>query len=299
MDSAQLLSLNALTDLDDALGHFGSRAKECLQAAESSLRRQLAQLAVRREDAERQVRVCATHLAEASADEKAEAAWLLRVAEERLSLIRRWQGRAEEACQRYQGVARQFEGTANEHIPRAQSNLRTKHDEAAAYLAAQMEGDVPVTQRAPAPPPSQAASATSEAARLDSIVQFPLPPGFRWVSLEHISRHDNLAGDEGFDKVSENEMRRGLGTLRRQVLPYLANHPNANSLTFLELDGWTAEGGPKSRQKVYDAFFGDEPIVLDGPYPDGTFGITNGRHRIKVARDLGWTAVPVKVTGER
>ncbi len=156
-----------------------------------------------------------------------------------------------------------------------------------------------VTQRAPAPPPSQAASATSEAARLDSIVQFSLPPGFRWVSLEHISRHDDLAGDEGFDKVSENEMRRGFGTLRRQVLPYLANHPNANGLTFLELDGWTAEGVRSREQKAYDAFFGDEPIVLDGPYPDGTFRDTNGRHRIKVARELGWPAVPVKVTGER
>ena len=117
------------------------------------------------------------------------------------------------------------------------------------------------------------------------------------MSLEHISRRDDLRHDEGFSKVSEHDMRRAFGTLRRQVLPHLQSHPEANGLTFLELDGYTTEGTPKPRQKAYDVFFGQEAIVLDGPYSDGTFSVTNGRHRIQVARELGWPAVPVRVIG--
>ncbi len=183
MDRAELRSLSALTDLDNALGHFGGRARECLQAAESSVRRQMAQLTARREEAERQVHICEINLAEASEDEVDEAERRLKEAMERLSLVRRWQSRAEEAFQVYLKVARHLEQTASEHIPRVQLKLRTKHDEAAAYVAAQVEGDVPPAQRSAAPPPSQAAPTSIETPKLDSLVQFPLPPasaGYRW-----------------------------------------------------------------------------------------------------------------------
>ena len=137
-----------------------------------------------------------------------------------------------------------------------------------------------------------------ETPKLDALTQLPLPSGFRWVSLEHISRRDDLGADEGFKKVNESDMRRGFGTLRRQVLPFLESHPEANSHSFLEADGYTPEGAPKPRQQVYEAFFGQGAIALDGPSPDGIFSVTNGRHRIKVARDLGWTAVPVSIIGK-
>ena len=179
MESAELLSLNALTDLDDALGRFGSRAKECLDAAEADLRRQLAQLAERRHEAERQVRVCAMDCAAASDDEADYAARALAVAKERLSLVTRWQGRAEEACQTYRSFARQFERRVSEHIPKAQLKLRTKHDEGAAYLAVQLEGDAQPIQRAATPPASQATAPSLETPKLDSVVQLSLPPGFR------------------------------------------------------------------------------------------------------------------------
>ncbi|WP_295438168.1 hypothetical protein [uncultured Thiodictyon sp.] len=295
MASAELFSLNVLTDLADALGRFGSRGKECLDLAEGNLRRQMAQLAERRQEAERQLRVCEIACASASEEEADEAGRALAEAKEHLSLVRRWHGRAEEACQAYRSFARQFERTVSDHIPKAQLKLRTKHDEGAAYLAVQLDGDVQPIQRAAAAPPSLTNARTQEVPKLESVVQFSLPPGFRWMSLEHISRRDDLRHDEGFSKVSEHDMRRAFGTLRRQVLPYLDSHPEANGRTFLDLDGYTTEGTPKPRQMTYDVFFGAGAIVLDGPYSDGTFSVTNGRHRIKVARDLGWSAVPARV----
>ena len=295
MASAELLSLNVLTDLAEALGRFGSRGKECLDLAEANLRQQMAQLADRRQEAERQLRVCEIDCASASEEKADEAEQSLAEAKERLSLVRRWQGRTEEACQAYRSFARQFERTVSEQIPKAQLKLRTKHDEGAAYLGVQLDGDAQPSQRAAAAPPSLTNAPTQEMPKLDSVVQFSLPPGFRWVLLGHISRRDDLRHDEGFSKVSEHDMRRAFGTLRRQVLPYLDNHPEANGLTFLELDGYTTEGTLKPRQKTYDVFFGEGAIVLDGPYSNGTFSVTNGRHRIQVARDLGWSAVPVRV----
>lgn len=79
--------------------------------------------------------------------------------------------------------------------------------------------------------------------------------------MKDISRRD----DEGFNKVSENDMRRAFGARHIKVIPYILKYI-LKLITFLELDGYT----------------------------DGNFFVTNGRHRIKVARDLDWAAVPVK-----
>ncbi len=299
MENANLLSVSALTDLDDALARFGSRAKECMETVQASLRSQMAELAARREEAQRQIRVCEINCAEASDEELEYFERQLEEAKDRLYLVKRWQTKAEESCQSYFAAARHFERIATDHIPKAQLKLREKNDQSAEYLEVQLDSDVQSFQRAELPPqPRQTNPSASEISKVDSMQQFSLPPGFRWVSLEHISRRDDLRRDEGFSKVSEHDMRRGFGTLRRQVLPYLQEHPDTNGLTFLGLDGYTTEGAPKPRQKAYDVFFGQEAIVLDGPYPDGTFSVTNGRHRIKVARDLGWSAVPVRFSGQ-
>ena len=93
-------------------------------------------------------------------------------------------------------------------------------------------------------------------------------------------------------------IRKNFGTLRRQVLPFLARNPGADAEVFRELDGYTEDRKPKARQKTYEAFFGAQPIILAGPLSDGTFSVTSGRHRIKVARDMGWSAVPARVTGK-
>ena len=51
--------------------------------------------------------------------------------------------------------------------------------------------------------------------------------------------------------------------------------------------------------RVYEAFFGDDVIHLGRGRRDKLFGVDSGRHRIKVAMDAGWTAVPVKMSDFR
>ena len=298
MDAADLGSLDGLDDLDQAFGRFRGSAKACLEAARNRLGTQLAQLRERREEGQRQVRACERVLSEADDEDYDDASRALIEAQERLRTVNRWLGRAEESAQSYRTAALRFERLMEEDLPRTQLRLRGIRAEGAAYLSVQLGDDVAVATSHRSPDSTQAAPAVVEPAVTDPLVEFPLPPGFRWVSLDHISQRDDLRDDEGFPKVSEHDMRRGFGTLRRQVLPFLAQNPDANARVFQELDGFNDGGGPKPRQKAYEAFFGDASIVLDGPLSDGTFSVTNGRHRIKVARDMGWSAVPARVIGK-
>ncbi len=298
MDAANLGSLEGLQDLDQAFGRFQVAAKACLEAAGNRLGAQLRQLHERREEAQRQVRACQRAVRESDEETHDDAVRSLLEAEERLREVHRWCRSAEESAQSYRAAARRFEKLIEADLPRTQLRLRATRDEAAAYLSVQLDGDVAITTGARASASGAPAPAVVEPVAADPLVKFPLPPGFRWVSVDHITRRDDLREDEGFPKTSENEMRRGFGTLRRQVLPFLARKPGADAEVFRELDGFTDAGAPKQRQKVFEAFFGDGAIVLDGPLSDGTFSVTNGRHRIKVARDMGWSAVPARVTGK-
>ena len=299
MDAANLGSLDGLDDLDQAFGRFRSSAKACLDTAGHRLSAQLAQLRERSEEAQRQVRACERALAEADDDDSDDASRALMEAREHLRTVNRWLRRAEDSAQSYRMAALRFERLMEEDLPRNQVRLRGIREDGIAYLSVQLGDDVAVAARHRSPDSVQLEPAVVESVATDPLVEFPLPPGFRWVSLDHISRRDDLRADEGFPKVSEHDMRRGFGTLRRQVLPFLARNREANAWVFQELDGYTEAGTPKPRQNVYQAFFGAEPIVLDGPLSDGTFSVTNGRHRIKVARDMGWSAVPARVNGKQ
>lgn len=295
MGEANLHSLQSVADLDDALGRYADRATKCLERVEANLRWQLSELAQRREEAEGQVRACRSKCASGSDQDDEEADREYREAKDRLQQIRRWERRTLEAEQTYRAVASRFERTLTDQIPKAQVTLRAKSADVSAYLAVQLDGDLLPSSQTVSPRADQGAAPNTETPQLDAIVRFSLPAGFRWVSLEHISRRDDLGPKEGFSKVSENDMRRVFGTLRRQLLPYLQLHMEANAGTFREIDGLTAAGIPKARQLAYEVFFGDGAIVLDWFEAYAAFSVTNGRHRIKVARDLGWPAVPARV----
>jgi hypothetical protein len=89
-------------------------------------------------------------------------------------------------------------------------------------------------------------------------------------------------------------MRLGLVDLRKKVLPQLQGERQWSRLDFWQQDqcmGFSAESG---LTRVYDAFFGADSIYLERGRRDDLFSIQNGRHRIKVAMDLGWKMIPVR-----
>ena len=301
MKGAELHSLDALTDLEDSLRRFKSRVEECMKAVDSSTRLQMSELNRRYEEARYQVRQCEEALCSSDdEDSNSDGEQMLSEAMDRLALTRRWQSAAAESCEHYQAVARSFDLMLQSDLPKAQLLLRTKHEAGSDYLALQLDGQTGIYQApraAPVRPSVQPQQVQTPSA--DRVEQFPLPAGFRWISIEDISPENSLRSDEGFGKVSESDMRRSFGTLRRKILPYLERNPQANSHTFFEMDGYSESGLPQARQKTFEAFFGESPIVLDKARSggDGKLSVINGRHRIKVAKDLGWTHIPVKFAG--
>ena len=123
----------------------------------------------------------------------------------------------------------------------------------------------------------------------------PLPSGFQWVRLNEISAGDDLRPDEGFPKVSEAEMGQGLFHLMTVILPALAANPGARSDDFRERDHEQQLEFQAGSQHAYEAFFGNDAIALTRQPGSSAYGVTNGRHRIHVARRNGWVALPVRV----
>jgi hypothetical protein len=105
---------------------------------------------------------------------------------------------------------------------------------------------------------------------------------------------NNLPSDDDYKKVPKAEMERGFAILQRDILPAI-KQCGADSDYFYELDRQSGQSPNRGLQSVYDAFFGGEPITLDSGLDGAGYNVTSGRHRIKVARELGWPAVPAKL----
>jgi hypothetical protein len=127
------------------------------------------------------------------------------------------------------------------------------------------------------------------------LTHYALPPGFRWIPLDEIEI-EHIPESE-FHKVSSDTMRVGmekLGEVLERLQERLTEPFTDNSVYFMRLDrraGRTYEAG---LQRVYEAFFGHDRIRLSRIKGSTRWTIDNGRHRIQVARALGWQAIPAE-----
>jgi len=185
------------------------------------------------------------------------------------------------------------------HIPMARKFLMDKVNLLRSYQAVRLDLDGTTD------PPSQIArgDAKSSGRGLSSwadITQVALPGGFVWVRLNEIALKDELknvrdAGD--FSKVAYDEMKIGAQHFIEHVLPFVHKDKSvATSEYFAELDRKAGVSYADGTQRVFEAFLGRwSPIYLCRGPEGGQYTVTNGRHRIKVASDLGWLAVPAQV----
>jgi len=67
-----------------------------------------------------------------------------------------------------------------------------------------------------------------------------------------------------------------------------------HSSYFSRLDRQAGRSYEEGLQRVYEAFFGADHIRLSRFKGSQLWGIDNGRHRIQIARDLGWKFIPAK-----
>lgn len=120
-----------------------------------------------------------------------------------------------------------------------------------------------------------------------------VPNGIVMVPLSMIEDADTaVTGEESFGKgYSTRDLAWAHNALIDVVLPTLAQGGTLDTLTARDV----AEGrvGARSYADTYSGFFGTSSIALDQT-PNG-YQVTNGYHRIWVARELGLETVPARV----
>jgi hypothetical protein len=94
-------------------------------------------------------------------------------------------------------------------------------------------------------------------------------------------------------------MQTGFQLLRTFILPTFSDFgPSVGRDWFYAQDMAKQGSTDYSILKVYEAFFGSDSIAIDRNTDQSCYLITNGRHRIFIARQLGWEAVPVIFTDQ-
>ena len=299
-------SIEALQHLEKILGMFAGKTSETLDTIDRDMRRKLDWL----EDRCRDLRAEAIRWEEAyeSADpDEDDIDYLAYKRDEAIAKMqqaRRMQKRVETSHADYERCARRVGEISSERLAAARVFLRQKIAELQNYVGFQisagnlssggignaifdvMENLVEANLR------------TIENA-VDNLLNIPLPKGFSWVRFDEINPLEiaDLPAENEYKKVSYETMKRGFEILQAEVLPILkSTGATVNDNYFYDFDRQNNRDLADSTEEIFKIFFGDsEPICLDRNPNQAFLNITSGRHRIRVARDLGWTAIPAKI----
>jgi len=295
---AEILALDRLDDLVTALAIFAGKAADALSAMREEFLRQQRDLDEREEEARGEVRHWAEALELAEDDgERESCAYSLAEARERLGRIRGWQARVREESAAFAAQETRFERLLDQALPKSQEFLTTRIDHLRTYSAMQLESDTGAATPGPVPPSAGGAGGVSSPDP-EKLTDHPLPDGFVWVPLAEISstRLAEITSEEDYRKVPYATMVTGLRRLAAEILPRLRQDPNALDLnSFRGLDKEARESYENGLERVYEAFFCKDYIYLERAKGQEKFEIANGRHRIRVAQDLGWGAIPARI----
>ncbi len=308
-------SLQSLEELETSTARFSAEMQEGIAATERQLQRKMEQLDQIVADRDRVVAEWQSAY-DGADDEDDDVGFIQRKlaeAEDDLRQANQWQRRLEEACAEYKKHARLASYLADEHSNRARAFLKERTRELYDYveLKPDLSGAMAESSQPPQPVLTGAAS-DATVTTVASVVsagetaafemgRLLLPKGFGWIRLDEL-RPDEMAElpaerDYRKNDLSEADMREGLQLLQTRILPEIQKDPvAATSDYFSKLDAAESRSGSKSLAKIFDAYFGQsDHIWVDRFKGDQFFGIGNGRHRIKAAHDLGWSAVPARI----
>ena len=300
------VSPERLADLESSIRRFGARSADGLAAVCAEFEQRRRALADQEEEARCEVDRCRRALEDQDDNQQDDGAEAdLEEAEARLEGIRRWTGEVDERFGWFGREAARFQGLLEDRVPAAACFLQEKVGHLRDYHAIGLDqpdvaaGPSPLGATVPAPGSAPCNDRKDDLVEL-RLADYSLPRGFKWVPLSEIDLPKELEGlssREDFRKVPYEAMREGCLRLKNEVLPRL-QLPMTGSANdcFRELD--SARGVPYSEGllRVYEAFFGQHDFVyFVRRTPGGPLDIVNGRHRVKMAVDLGWDAVPAQV----
>ena len=291
----------AIAKFEAALGRFAQASLERIKAAETTISRTADKLEDRR--SELRSEMSRLQSAISNADDEDDTSWEQRQLEEvetELSNVRRWQSKIEESVQRYKREAQRQEELSTGTTTEARAYLRGLLSDLSAYFALQKDAGLGSSLGSIAVPAGIAGNSGGSESGVFDPTSFSLPPGYRWVRITEIDTKGELANVQSyqaFEKVPYDEMQRGFHALRHEVLPAMNGTANPAGVdAFASRDAAAGVAYEHGLQRVYEAFFGDDPIYLSRGRDAELFSVTSGRHRIKTAMDAGWTAVPVKAS---
>lgn len=310
------ISPDALPPLRASLTKFRARVPEILDAMEREIARANRALGEHHEELERSARHWRS-VAEMAEDEgeQAHAEQKLEEVEDRLRRLKRRIQEIRELLARYRADARNAREHCDAKTLAACHFVDKSHAAALAALAilAPGGGGTVAFSFTGAPgaagPPALAANevAKEELSLAQVAEELPvLPEGYDWipVALAH-PEVGRWPEHEEFIKVSYDAMRAGTKLLHAEMVPLFQRHPGAGRDVFEAYDlahGRTSTGlvHPQSLAHLYDQFFHPHNMMrCRMRESDGLYEFENGRHRVRVAKDLGLRFVPAKIVGRR
>ncbi len=209
-------------------------------------------------------------------------------AQRQRSNVQTWQDIVRQAATAYRDQVIQVTRMLPTVLPSARNFLGNKVTELETYAAAGAFSDARISSGTAAPHPTAG-------------VQSPTPassgtwstPEIQMVTLDQIDvSTSSVTGLQDFHKVSPQDMMEGFQKLQQVVMPAVAQ--GADGDYFAQLD--TAQGLAFAHgyQRIFEGFYGNDAIRLEKL--GATYHITNGEHRLFLARQLGLKAIPAFVT---
>jgi hypothetical protein len=131
-------------------------------------------------------------------------------------------------------------------------------------------------------------------------IEQALPSGFRWMPLREIDLSNELKGiktSNDFNKNSYQTMMETAKIFEKEILTIMNKTPEAFHSEFYRIiDEQNGKYYEDGIQRAFEAFLGrGDPIYLSRAKGAPFYEVINGRHRIKVAFDLGWEFIPAVV----
>ena len=100
-----------------------------------------------------------------------------------------------------------------------------------------------------------------------------------------------------FENGDETKYAQDLKALNEVILPNVRGGASIHSLE--NTDRKLKDCSPRNLGNVLSSFFNTESCVALDANEDGTFTITNGRHRIWLAKKLGYDSIPAIILAEK
>lgn len=283
--------LGAIRELQSALGRFLDDASSAVRQAEHAagdvVARIEGELAARRAALARAQEA----LAACRRDPKADCSGLeqrARQAEEEVAAAEAALRVASRARERAAIELSRFIREATRLTGEGRRLLGTMASDLEAYLAAS-GGLGGVAMRATAATPRAAPAPTPSAREPHSIPG--APPGWAMVPLDTIDvSQSTVTGPESFRKSSPDDLAWAFEALHEVILPAMAQ--GLGDDYFAQRDRTEGRVGSRSYSDTHRGFFGTSDGICLDRRSDGRYGVTNGYHRIWVARRLGLRDVP-------